>query len=162
MFLPLNRRRFGDFFNHGYWHPDTLTRKQACENLVEDLSRSSLGRRERFPTRAGRGYDTILAEALPGFIGDRHQYLSETVGVVSGPRAGCQFLLMSATAMEFENASFDNVICVEAAFHFNARERCFREAHRVLKLGGAIGPVRSHPHRGRPCSRNILAVGELS
>jgi len=42
---------------------------------------------------------------------------------------------MDATALEFDDNSFDAVICVEAAFHFRTREMFLREAFRVLKPG---------------------------
>jgi MPBQ/MSBQ methyltransferase len=35
---------------------------------------------------------------------------------------GCTFLLMSATELKFADESFDNISCVEAAFHFVTRE----------------------------------------
>ena len=38
----------------------------------------------------------------------------------------------------FSDASFNNIVCVEAAFHFNTRERFFEEAYRILKPGGAL------------------------
>src|SRR3546814_7519136 len=50
---------------------------------------------------------------------------------------GATFRLMDATALEFADASFDAVVCVEAAFHFNTREKFLAEALRVLKIGRA-------------------------
>ena len=44
---------------------------------------------------------------------------------------------MDATELDFRDNSFDSIICVEAAFHFDTREKFVREAYRVLKLEAA-------------------------
>jgi SAM-dependent methyltransferase len=51
---------------------------------------------------------------------------------------GCRFLNMDAVELDFADASFDNILCVESAFHFNTRERFLREAFRVLKPEGNL------------------------
>jgi MPBQ/MSBQ methyltransferase len=51
---------------------------------------------------------------------------------------GVNTLLMSATNLSFDPASFDAIVCVEAAFHFDTREQFFRQAYRVLKPGGHL------------------------
>ena len=51
---------------------------------------------------------------------------------------GCKFLLMNATELAFDDHSFDNVICVEAASHFDTRKDFLAEACRVLKPGGRL------------------------
>ena len=51
---------------------------------------------------------------------------------------GVNTLLMSATNLSFAPASFDAIVCVEAAFHFDTREQFFRQAYRVLKPGGHL------------------------
>jgi SAM-dependent methyltransferase len=45
---------------------------------------------------------------------------------------------MDAASLAFADASFDAVVCVEAAFHFTTRERFLREALRALKPGGTL------------------------
>ena len=45
---------------------------------------------------------------------------------------------MNATDLRFNDESFDDVICVEAAFHFETREKFFEEAFRVLRPGGHL------------------------
>jgi ubiquinone/menaquinone biosynthesis C-methylase UbiE len=46
--------------------------------------------------------------------------------------------MMNATKLGFQNSSFDNIICVESAFHFDTREAFLREASRVLKPAGRL------------------------
>jgi ubiquinone/menaquinone biosynthesis C-methylase UbiE len=43
-----------------------------------------------------------------------------------------------ATRLPYPDACFDAVLSIEAAFHFASRQDFFREAHRVLKPGGAL------------------------
>lgn len=40
--------------------------------------------------------------------------------------------------MQFEDDSFDSIICVESAFHFVTRRKFLAEACRVLKPGGFL------------------------
>lgn len=40
--------------------------------------------------------------------------------------------------MDFADSSYSNIICVEAAFHFNTREQFLRDAYRVLKPSGRL------------------------
>lgn len=45
---------------------------------------------------------------------------------------------MDATNLEFGAESLDNILCIEAAFHFMTRRKFLEEAHRVLRLGGRL------------------------
>jgi ubiquinone/menaquinone biosynthesis C-methylase UbiE len=45
---------------------------------------------------------------------------------------------MDANALAFSDESFEAVICVEAAFHFDTRETFLRECLRILKKGGTL------------------------
>ncbi len=134
------RRAGSDFHNYGYWDQNTRTLKQACENLMEKLL-------ALISTKEG----TILDVACGKGATTRHLLNYYRAGDVTGINISerqlarcrrnapnCNFMLMDATALGFPDRSFNNVICVESAFHFNTRELFLRQAWRVLKPGGCM------------------------
>jgi SAM-dependent methyltransferase len=142
LYNPLAAQYYGgsDFANFGYWEPGILTQKDACENLMEKLLAG-------IPEKKG----TILDVACGKGATTRHllkYYPPENVvGINISEKQletcrknapGVTFRAMSATELEFDDCSFDNVICVEAAFHFDTRAAFLEEALRVLKPGGRL------------------------
>lgn len=129
-----------DFLNFGYWGEGTATQKQACENLMEQLlgfipeKKGSI-----LDVACGKGATTAyLVRDFPaeGITGINISEKQLEIARMNAP--GCTFMVMNATELHFEDNSIDNIICVEAVFHFYTREKFLKEAHRVLKPGGHL------------------------
>ncbi|MPZ49234.1 MAG: methyltransferase domain-containing protein [Dehalococcoidia bacterium] len=142
MIDPLHSAFFGhsDYYNYGYSTNETDSQHQACENLMKTLL-------DRIPEKSG----TILDVACGLGASTRHllNYYqpTEVTAINISDRQlerarqnapGCRFLNMDAAKLDFPDNSFDNILCVESAFHFVTREQFFREALRVLKPGGRL------------------------
>lgn len=55
-----------------------------------------------------------------------------------GNTPGLEYAVGDAMDLPVPDESIDRVLCLEAAFHFPDRARFVREAHRVLRRGGAL------------------------
>lgn len=128
------------FANYGYWEADTVSAKEACENLMDRLiSMMSYRHGEVLDVACGLG---ATSRHLARQFGAEN-----VVGINISPKQlevcretspGSHFLEMDATRLDFADASFDHVVCVEAAFHFEPRRSFLEEALRVLKPGGSL------------------------
>lgn len=145
------------FHNYGYWTPDIRSQKDACEKLMEVLLAF-------IPQKIG----TILDIACG--MGGTTRYLlkyyapESVTGINISEKQlqdcrtlapDCIFLMMSATDMSFADNSFDNLICVEAAFHFVTRACFLAEAHRILRPGGRLVLSDILPEKPRRTPRSV-------
>jgi ubiquinone/menaquinone biosynthesis C-methylase UbiE len=135
------------FLNVGWWKGQPTTLDDACEALAH-LAGEKLQ----------LGPDDRVLDVGFGF-GDQDMYWMERfkprsiVGInitqsqveharkrvaARGMSERIDFQLASATKMPFEANSFDKVIALESAFHFQTRAEFFAEAFRVLRPGGRL------------------------
>ncbi len=142
-FLSTRHRTFyGDsgYSNFGYWTDGTATGRQACDQLLDRL----LGMLPAPPAAVldvacGEGGTT--ARVHERFPAAAITAVNISPGQLARAAARCpaaRFMRMDATQLKFAAASFDLVLCVEAAYHFHTRERFLREAFRVLRPGGTL------------------------
>ena len=129
-----------DFINFGYWTATTASQREACENLMEKLLAF-------IPEKKGTILDVACGKGATTRHLLRYYPPSEVTGVNVSTKQlaasrqnapGCGFALMDAARLGFGAETFDNLICVEAAFHFRTRADFLREAFRVLKPGGRV------------------------
>lgn len=142
MFRPLFLEFYeqSGFGNYGYWKPETSGAREACRNLVQ-LLMDRMTRKEGkvLDVACGKGettrclLDYYPATAITG-INISERQLEEARERVPG----ASFLRMDATELQFPDATFGNVMCVEAAFHFDTRRKFLAEALRVLQPGGTL------------------------
>lgn len=127
------------YLNFGIWEEGIASPVLASERLVDLLVEKLHKTGKVLDVACGKGATTraLLKTWAPGDVSAIN--ISALQLEEARRRAtGAHFFNMSATAMDFEDNSFEDIICVEAAFHFDTRKDFIREAHRVLKPGGHI------------------------
>jgi cyclopropane fatty-acyl-phospholipid synthase-like methyltransferase len=133
------------YLNLGYWR-GTNEYPKAAEAMVDLLAES-----------AGIAPGDVVVDAGCGF-GDQDLRMAQTrdpakihgINVTAlqieharqhnaDPRI--EYHVCSATELPFQAGSIDRVVSLEAAFHFDTREKFLQEAFRVLKPGGRIAVI---------------------
>jgi cyclopropane fatty-acyl-phospholipid synthase-like methyltransferase len=135
------------YVNYGYWREAPPTHDAAAEALAGLLADAAeLGPGDEV-LDAGFGYgdqDLFWARSLGvcrivGLdVAPRHVERARARVARAGLSDRVDLRHGSAIETPFEAASFDKVVSLEAALHFVTRADFFREAHRVLRPGGAL------------------------
>ena len=142
MYQPLVEEYYGSsgFYSWGIWGEGTETQAEACSNMMEELL-------AMIPDKSG----TILDVACGKGATTKHllkYYRPRDVTAIDisdklmescrENAPGCRFMVMDATRMDFDDESFDNIICVDGAGLFDTREKFLQEAYCILKPGGRL------------------------
>jgi MPBQ/MSBQ methyltransferase len=142
MYQGLSEKYYGQsgFHNFGLWDTTTRNQREASENLVDALVgmiRDNSGRILDVACGTGASTERLLQHYPPANIvgiNISEKQLASCCHRVPGVR----FYTMDATELKFTDNSFENILCVEAAFHFDTREQFLLEVYRVLKPGGSL------------------------
>jgi SAM-dependent methyltransferase len=138
-----NQRRYYEnsgFFNFGYWGAGARSQREASEALVDQMVARIADKRGRIlDVACGLGGSTkqLMRTYAPELITG----INISEAQIADARAlapGCAFQVMDAAKLDFPDNHFDAVICIEAACHFDTRDKFLKEAHRVLKPGGSL------------------------
>lgn len=128
------------FMNYGYWHDRVKNKQEAQENLIERLVAG-------LPNRDGRILDAACGTGATAHYLTRYWRPACIFGInISAKQldlcwrnSSCRNVaVMDAGVMSFSDSSFENIVCVEAAFHFDTRENFLRECSRILTKGGIL------------------------
>ena len=127
------------YWNYGFWRDEPQTIGDACRALCEEVARMADLRSTARVLDVGCGAGPQLEHWLSRDLGHLVALDRCASHVRSARSRGIRELILAdGAALPFRSGSFDRVLCVEAAFHFETREAFFREAQRVLAPGGLL------------------------
>ncbi len=136
------------YANYGYWTRDNMTIDEACDALTDlvvaelelneadsllecgcGYGASAIYVAKNYKPAKILGLDVSEIRIETGNTLVREYELEDTVSITFGD---------AANMPEIADASFSKVMAIECAFHFNTRQKFFREAFRVLQPGGIL------------------------
>ena len=126
--------------NIGYWDEATLSQDQASERLQDALL-------DFIPEKSGRildvacGMGASTRRLLNHYPAENIWAINISEKQIESTRSnapGCNAQVMNAVDMGFDNDFFDSILCIEAAMHFETRQKFLEESFRVLKPGGYL------------------------
>jgi MPBQ/MSBQ methyltransferase len=129
-----------DYRNIGYWTEATATQNEASGRLQDVLL-------DFIPEKTGRildvacGMGASTRRLLKHYPPDNVWAINISEKQIESTRKnapGCHAMVMNAVDLMFDDGFFDNILCIEAAFHFETRREFLKAAHRVLKPGGRL------------------------
>lgn len=134
------------YLNLGFWKNTNQT-KVACEQMIDEVIEYANIEESKNLLDVGYGYgdqDIYLAKKNPDLTIHGINIIDDQVKkaqqkVIENNLSDRVFLKKGdAVSLEFKDNSFDTIIAIESAFHFNTREKFLFEAYRTLKKNGLI------------------------
>lgn len=134
--------------NYGYWIREGMSLVEARDAMSEAVAEASGMREGDRVLEVGCGYGASAVQYTGRFkpasvigldvtaprIESARQYIAQ-----NGLSDVIQVAVGDATKLDFPDGSFERVIAIECALHFDTREDFLLEAARVLVPGGGLG-----------------------
>ena len=137
------------FYNVGLWSEGVDNPSQASKALVEHLLAGIENPRDILDVGCGLGATSHeLKLRWPEARVTGVNISPYQVDLCNSNIPDVDFRVMDATSLSFPDESFDLVMSVEAAFHFDTRKEFLREAMRVLRPGGVLTVSDMLVHKG--------------
>lgn len=143
------------WLNLGYWEKaDTVA--TACQNLVSLVSDFGELADNQKILDVGFGYgvqDIFLAKKIQNIkitginLVEKQVEVANSLVSKEGLTSQINFKVGDATQLSFPEDSFDRIIAIESAFHFNTREFFFKNAFKILKKDGLICLAEGLPNK---------------
>jgi len=136
-----------NFMNYGYWDKPNLTLKDANRRLCNTVFRRGDLKHATKILDVGCGYgeqDFYWARKtharIDGVDIDETSIrtASRLLASTKNRKPNIRFDTGNACMLDKKNETYDRVVSLESAFHYDSREKFFKEAHRVLKPGGKL------------------------
>ena len=127
------------YWNYGLWIEGTESIGDACEALCEEVAQIAELGPDDVALDVGCGEGPQLehwrARSLSTLVAvDRCLAHARSCSKIEG----IDVLVADGAILPFMSGSFDTILCVEAAFHFDTRADFIREAYRLLRTSGRL------------------------
>jgi len=136
----INNNEKNMFMNFGYWNKETNTLEEAnnnlCDKFLDHLEEKKkildvgcgYGYQDNYFTK-NKNYDITAIDIDENQIKyAKYHKKSDSIKYETG----------DATRLSYDDESYDIITNIESGFHYNTREKFFKEANRVLKKGGKL------------------------
>ena len=140
-------RHQSHYLNLGYWGAGAQTTDEAGQAMAQLVGETASLCASDHVLDVGFGYGDQLLDWMDQFGVTRLSGLNcmaDQVAIAQDrcvayrPNTVVDLRVGRAETLPFPDASFDVVLCIEAAFHFDTRDDFLAEAYRVLKPGGRL------------------------
>jgi microcystin synthetase protein McyJ len=135
-----------NYLNLGYWE-DTNVTKIACEQMIDKVISYAKIKENQTLLDVGFGYgdqDIYIATKIPNLniygINISDIQVKKAQQQVEEKGLSNQIFLEKgdAISLSYKDNTFDTILAIESAFHFNTREKFLKEAYRTLKNSGTL------------------------
>jgi microcystin synthetase protein McyJ len=135
-----------NYLNLGYWENTNVT-KIACEQMIDKVILYAEIKENQTLLDVGFGYgdqDIYIATKIPNLniygINISDIQVKKAQQQVEEKGLSDQIFLEKgdAISLNYKDNTFDTILAIESAFHFNTREKFLKEAYRTLKNTGTL------------------------
>lgn len=149
-----------DWLNVGFWK-SARNYNDACRDLAQLVSRKArfksqdrvldvgcgLGEQDIFWSQRYKDIHITAIDLTPMHVKRAQEKIQNL------QNAAIQFAIGNAADLAYDKNTFDKVVAVDCAYHFNTRKQFIKEAYRVLKPGGILVVTDMLPKEG--CNINL-------